>query len=175
MGHDPTNRDPTIGRGPRWRSRLGVASLIVVVAACGSSGTDATARQRQVEAKGSTVMPFDQDRTTHVFRATETGGVQRVVAQSADASDQIPLIRSHLRTEAKRFAVGDFRDPMAIHGATMPGVSALRRGFVDIAVEYATIPNGASITYTTSDPKLIAALHVWFDAQLMDHGAHAHG
>ncbi len=175
MGHDPTNRDPTIGRGRRWHSRLGVASLIVAVAACGSSGTGATARQRRVVAKGSTVMPFDQERTTHVFRSTGTGGVQRVVAQGADASDQIPLIRSHLRTEAKRFAVGDFRDPMAIHGATMPGVAALRRNFADIDVAYAAIPNGASITYTTSDPKLVAALHEWFDAQLMDHGAHAHG
>ena len=63
----------------------------------------------------------------------------------------------------------------AIHGATMPGVAALRRDFADIDVEYAAIPNGASITYTTSDPKLVAALHEWFDAQLMDHGAHAHG
>ncbi len=152
-----------------------VVATVVGLAACGSSGSGETARQKSVAAKGATVMPFDQNRTTHVFDATPTGGVQRVVVKDPGDTHQITLIRSHLRKEAARFAAGDFRDPMAIHGATMPGVVALRRGFASVDVQYATLARGAMITYTTEDAGLIAALHQWFDAQLMDHGAHAHG
>jgi hypothetical protein len=32
---------------------------------------------------------------------------------------------------------------------------------------------GAKLTYRTSDAKLVAALHRWFDAQLSDHGTDA--
>ena len=167
----------------RRRRRVAGATVgllvIVGVSACSDgasvSGSDAAAdRQARVAERGATVMPFDQDRTTHIFRATETGGVQRVVADDADASRQVRLIRAHLREEADRFSAGDFTDPMAIHGAQMPGIRALRSGADRIGVEYSSIPRGAQLTYATTDPDLVAALHDWFDAQLMDHGSHAH-
>ena len=72
-------------------------------------------------------MPFDQRRTTHVFHSTANGGVQRVIAKDASDSKQIGLVRQHLRKEAVRLGVGDFTDPMAIHGMKMPGLDALRR------------------------------------------------
>ena len=152
-----------------------VLAMGVVLIACGSSGSGASSRQDEVAAKGAMVMPFDQNLTTHVFRATATGGVQRVVANDPGDTEQISLIRSHLRKEATRFAAGDFHDPMAIHGMKMPGIAAFRRGYGSIDVRDADLPDGARITYTTKDPDLIDALHTWFDAQLMDHGAHAHG
>ena len=160
------------------RSRLSAIAVVAVigVSACGGSGSDATAaRQQEVEARGATVMPFDQNRTTHVFHSTATGGVQRVVADHPDDARQIKLIRAHLRKEAIRFAAGNFTDPMAIHGMTMPGLDALRHGAAQVHVEYATITSGAKIIYTTSKPRLVIALHDWFDAQLMDHGSDAHG
>ena len=85
------------------------------------------------------------------------------------------MIRAHLRKEAIRFAAGNFTDPMAIHGMKMPGLGALRRGAVQVHVEYASITSGARIVYATSEPRLVTALHDWFDAQLMDHGSDAHG
>ena len=120
-------------------------------------------------------MPFDQNRTTHVFRATATGGVQSVVAKDVNDTNQVALIRTHLRDEAKRFARGDFSDPMAIHGMNMPGLEELRHNDGRVRVEYSSAPRGAQITYVTSDPALRNALHDWFNAQLMDHGTHAHG
>jgi len=151
-------------------------AAVIVLAACGTSGSDAAARRRaEVAARGATIMPFDQQRTTHVFRSTAAGGVQRVVAKDPRDRSQIALVRAHLRKEARRFAVGDFDDPMAIHGMAMPGIARLRRGFEGIDVRFAEIAHGAQITYTTTDPALVAALHEWFDAQLMDHGANAHG
>ncbi len=160
------------------RSALGVAAALatITLVACGSSAPPkAVGRQAQVEQRGATVMPFDINRTTHVFRSTPTGGTQQVVAKSGDATHQVALVRSHLRKEARRFAAGDFSDPMAIHGMTMPGIDVLRAGFDHVDVTYTSIARGAQITYRTSDPHLVDALHQWFDAQLMDHGAHAHG
>jgi hypothetical protein len=153
-----------------------VLGALVGLAACDQSGSDATSsRQAEVEARGATVMPFDQTATIHVFDDTPTGGVQRVVAKDAGDARQIRLVRDHLRKEAARFAAGDFTDPMAIHGMRMPGLAALRRGASRVQVEYSSIPRGARIVYRTTEPELVTALHEWFEAQLMDHGSNAHG
>jgi hypothetical protein len=32
------------------------------------------------------------------------------------------------------------------------------------------LPDGGEIADHTDEPRLVAALHVWFDAQLSDHG-----
>jgi hypothetical protein len=131
------------------------------------SSHDATVEQRSKE-----VMPFDLDRTMHVFEPTADGGVQSVLVHDGDPQ-QIALVRSHLRKEADAFARGDFADPAAIHGTNMPGLAQLRAGASRIAVTYIDVPNGGSLRYKTSDPRLIAALHEWFAAQVKDHGAHA--
>lgn len=153
---------------------LALGSL-VLLSACSSGSTSTTTRQDQVEARGAAVMPFDQKRTTHVFQSTAPGGVQRVVAKDPGDAKQITLARRHLHKEASRFRAGDFTDPMAIHGMKMPGLAALRRGAPREQVSYTAIPRGAQISYTTAEPGLVIALHDWFDAQLMDHGANAHG
>lgn len=125
-----------------------------------------------VEQRSKEVMPFDMDRTMHVFDPTPDGGVQSVLVHDGDP-EQIALVRSHLRKEAAAFARGDFADPAAIHGTTMPGLAQLRAGARRVAVSYREVPSGASIRFKTSDPKLIAAVHAWFAAQVKDHGEHA--
>jgi hypothetical protein len=121
-------------------------------------------------------MPFDLETTTHEFVTTDDGGVQTVtVDPDGDADTQVPLIREHLAAEADAFRAGDFRDPMAIHGGDMPGVAALQDGMASIEVTYTEVDGGATITYTTSDPALVTAIHDFFAAQLRDHGAHAVG
>jgi len=129
-------------------------------------------RQAEIAAKGSAVMPFDLEATTHVFQKTPSGGVQQVVAD-ADDPEQVSLVRDHLQEEAERFAAGDFHDPAMIHGESMPGLHDLAMGHERLAVEFDAIERGAQIRYSSEDPQLVAALHAWFDAQLMDHGEHA--
>ena len=153
-----------------------LALAVVALSACGRGGSGASsARQDAVEARGAAVMPFDQNTTTHVFHRTPIGGLQRVVAKDAGDARQIRLIRDHLRKEAARFAAGDFADPMAIHGMHMPGIGVLRSGARRMQLEYSAIPRGGQIVYSSTEPALVTALHDWFDAQLMDHGTHAHG
>jgi hypothetical protein len=52
----------------------------------------------------------------------------------------------------------------------MPGVAELSAGYARITVDYAETPAGAELTYTTSEPDLVEAIHAWFDRQVMDHG-----
>jgi hypothetical protein len=155
--------------------RSGVAAaLVVALAACGGDGRDGTeARQDEVAERGALVMPFDLERTTHVFDPTPTGGVQTVVADDPTDEEQVVLVREHLAEEAERFRAGDFGDPAAIHGHDMPGLAELEAGYAGIGVAYADVDDGARIVYETDDPALVNALHDWFEAQVSDHGEHA--
>jgi len=130
-------------------------------------------RQAAVAERGKTVMPFDLERTTHIFEDLPDGGRQQVVADNPADAAQIALIHGHLQEEAAKFQQGDFRDPAAIHGNGMPGLAELQRSYAQIDVAYTELPNGGQLRYTTSDPELVAAVHAWFAAQLHDHGSHA--
>ncbi len=162
-------------------TRLKALASLWVLAACGSAdpssesteGQSAIAeREAAVAEAGAEVMPFDLERTTHIFEKLEDGGRQQVLADSDDP-EQIRLIREHLGEEAERFAAGDFHDPEMIHGEEMPGLHALVVGHERLTIEYSEIERGAQILYSSGDPELVAAIHAWFDAQLRDHGDHA--
>lgn len=145
---------------------------LVVAPAIAQSSEPAPSRQRDVEQRGMAVMPFDQARTMHMFRETPNGGVQMVTSKDGDPA-QVTAIRLHLRHEAISFARGDYSDPIAIHGAHMPGLAFLKTAGPKINVAYQELPHGAQMTFTTSDPMALKALHEWFAAQVSDHGAHA--
>jgi hypothetical protein len=117
-------------------------------------------------------MPFDLDRTTHVFAKRKNGGVQIVLADREGSVD-VASIRGHLREEAAAFRRGEFTDPAAIHGMEMPGLAELSSGFRRIRIRYVDVPAGGRIRYSSDDPALVRALHAWFDSQLIDHGARA--
>jgi hypothetical protein len=160
---------------------LALAVALGMLVACGGGrGADSAgtgdARRAEVAERGAAVMPFDLDATTHRFDARPDGLVQTVVADDPAAEgggEQVALVREHLADEAERFTRGDFGDPASIHGEDMPGLAALSEGSDRIAVAYAEVPAGARITYTTAEPDLVEALHLWAEAQVSDHGDHA--
>jgi len=131
-------------------------------------------RLDEVAARGSHVMPFDLEKTTHIFTKTTHGGVQQVIANNKSDNEQINLIRIHLTEIYSQFRQGDFSNPEKIHGAAMPGLAELKTAKAgQIKIEYQELPDGAEITYSAQDKKLKHALHQWFDAQLSDHARHA--
>ncbi|MEI5519857.1 aspartate carbamoyltransferase [Streptomyces brasiliscabiei] len=154
---------------------VGVVTVVALWSGGSPSDPDGRSaeRQRIVAERGETVMPFDLDRTTHRFTPTATGGVQDVVADRSRDTEQVALIRAHLRQEARAFGRGDFADPARIHGSGMPGLAELRDGYDRFDVRYEARADGATLTYTTKDSVLVDALHDWFEAQLGDHGGHA--
>lgn len=134
-------------------------------------------RLDEVAERGVHVMPFDLEKTTHIFTKTESGGIQKVTAKSISDQEQVSLIRSHLSEIANEFKQGNFSNPEKIHGGDMPGLSGLKAAKPgEIKIEYKALPIGAQINYSTESPQLINAIHRWFDAQLSDHARHAeHG
>lgn len=172
---------PSVLSIPRSLRSFVALSLLMLFAlvACAPVQDDPTAsvataaRQSLVATRGAEVMPFDLERTTHIFEKMEDGGLQQVVADDATDAGQIALIRAHLAEEAERFQQGDFHDPTMIHGEDMAGLHELMSGAAHVDIGYSELPDGAQIRYTTADAALVAALHAWFDAQLADHGAHA--
>jgi hypothetical protein len=130
-------------------------------------------RQSTVHDMGQTVMPFNLGETTHIFEMTEAGGIQEVISDDPTDDAQISLIRQHLQHEAARFRAGDFSDPTSLHGSEMPGVRDLSQGAAQITIEYAELPGGAQIMFTTADSHLLTALHRWLGAQLSDHASDA--
>ena len=149
------------------------ATLAAVVALIGSANALSQTTQEHVHAMAAGVMPFDVSKTVHIFRMTETGGVESVVARDPAAADQITLIRQHLQHEATSFQRGDYSDPAMLHGVAMPGLSELQSGASHIKVSYAPLPSGAEVRFETTDWHLVTALHRWFGAQLSEHGADA--
>ena len=152
------------------RLAAGAVALLVVVA---SVGARAQTTQEHVHEMAHGVMPFDLAKTLHVFRMTDSGGVERVIVRDSAHSDQLPLIREHLRKEAERFQLGDYSDPAQLHGARMAGIDELARGARRIRISYGELPDGAQIVFKTSDARLVTAIHRWFGAQLSEHGTDA--
>jgi hypothetical protein len=150
------------------------AALLVLLAAPFTVQADDAQRQAEVAKRGAEVMPFSLKATTHVFTATSDGGMQRVVAKSLTDTKQVDLVRMHLHALQAQFLKGDFSGPSQVHGVDMPGLAELRLSKVgQVAIDYKDVDGGAELTYRTTDPKLVEALHAWFDAQLHDHGADA--
>ncbi len=55
----------------------------------------------------------------------------------------------------------------------MPGLKVLSGSKGKYNVEFKELPDGAQLTFISKDSAVIDAIHVWFDAQLKDHGRDA--
>lgn len=138
-----------------------------------SSAAFAENTQERVHHMAHSVMPFDMSKTLHIFKMTESGGVQKVIVRDAGDTKQIAFIQQHLKHEAGKFQSGDYSDPAMLHGADMPGLKDLQAGAANIKVTYASLSEGAEITFETTNLHLLTAIHRWFGAQLSEHGADA--
>ena len=138
------------------------------------SATVKAQRQAQVSKRGEDVRPFSLAATRHIFTKDAEGGVQQVVVRDNSAASQIPLIRRHLRAIRTQFLQGDFYAPSHIHGAQMPGLAEIEGAKPGrLSIEYQDIEGGAQLAYRATDPRLVAAIHEWLDAQVSDHGKDA--
>jgi hypothetical protein len=148
-------------------------TAIIFIVALGSTDALAQTRQEQIHNMGQHVMPFDLAKTMHIFRMTDSGGVESVIVKDAIDKDQIAMIQQHLQHEASAFRSGNYADPAALHGANMPGLSELETQHAKITVSYSALPLGAEIIFRTRNLHLVTAIHRWFGAQLSEHGADA--
>lgn len=130
-------------------------------------------RQAYIHERGAAVMPFDLNKTIHIFTKTDQGGIQKIQTKDPKDTEQIELIRTHLQKEAELFNQGNFSDPSTLHGESMPGLSVLEKSANKLTVDYSDLEDGGQLIYLTDDPEVIDALHMWFMSQLQDHGMDA--
>jgi hypothetical protein len=136
-------------------------------------GDSTKERLAEVEKRGREVMPFSLDKTFHLFIKTENGGLQKVIVKDKDDIEQIKLIRGHLLKISEDFKIGNYSDPIKIHGEQMPGLADLRRAAPgQLDVQYKELPTGGQISYSANKIQLIHAIHRWFNAQLSEHAHH---
>ena len=152
---------------------FGVVCVVTMTQLLNSSIAFSQTKQEHVHSMSHSVMPFDMSKTIHVFKMTQSGGIEQILVRDAQYADQIELIRRHLQHEAKRFQRGDYSDPAKLHGANMPGLSELEANASQIQISYAELPKGAQITFETKSLRLLTEIHRWFGAQLSEHGADA--
>lgn len=132
-------------------------------------------RLHEIAERGRHVMPFNLEKTQHVFEKTARGGLQQVVAKDVGDAEQIAHIRQHLASINRGFQQGDFSRQRRIHGEDMPGITELVASYQHVSFKFRDLPNGAEIAYSADDSALVDAIHRYFDAQLTDHGRHAVG
>ena len=149
-------------------------SIFPLLTACSDAPETTTINKlEQVREIGAEVMPFELDKTLHTFEKTADGGVQIVTIRKSADTGQLTPIREHLKKIANDFENGNFSDPTTIHGSDMPGLSTLQANSSKFSITYAELENGAKLVYRSIDAEIISALHLWFDAQLTDHGSDA--
>jgi hypothetical protein len=155
------------------RRYLALVTLLTLMSLFCIVSANAETQQEHVHHMSHSVMPFDLAKTVHFFKMTESGGIQKVIVKDTGDTDQITLIQHHLRMESEQFQHGDYTDPATLHSSDMPGLKELQAGAPHIKVSYTALPNGAEITFETTDIHLLTALHRWFGAQLSEHGPDA--
>lgn len=150
-----------------------VVKMLAILMLSSGSMVFAQTPQERVHGMSHNVMPFDIAKTIHIFKMTESGGIEQVLVRDPRDTDQIALIRRHLEHEAGKFQRGDYSEPAKLHGSDMPGLKELEENASQIRVSYSELSRGAQITFKTKDLRSLTAIHRWFGAQLSEHGADA--
>jgi hypothetical protein len=119
--------------------------------------------------RGDQVMGFDQTKTTHHFRLTETGGVIQVEANEASDTKSRDQIRMHLGHIARMFAEGNFKAPMLIHAQAPPGVSTMKSLKAEIEYKFEETERGARVIIKTSNQQALEAIQDFLRFQIEEH------
>jgi hypothetical protein len=154
--------------------KIALISLALISTSVFAVEPASEARLDEVVARGVHVMPFDLEKTLHIFNKIEKGGIQQVIAKDKNDAPQIALIREHLSKIAREFNQENFSNPVKIHGDKMAGLEGLRTAKKGtLSIIYKKLPDGAQIDYSSEKADLVASIHQFFDAQLSDHARHA--
>jgi len=126
-------------------------------------------RDGELKQRGAAAMGFDQDKTTHHFRLSPTGGAIEVAATDPADDASRDQVRWHLREIAAEFAAGNFGKPFATHVEMPPGVQTLQKRKSAVTFLYEDMPEGGRVRMTTSDSKATSALHEFLRYQIREH------
>ena len=128
-------------------------------------------KEAELKARGAIAMGFDQDRTTHHFRTSPSGGTIEVDVKDPADTPSREQVRAHLREIADAFSRGDFGKPFETHAEVPPGVPVMTKRKDAIAFVYSETPNGARVQIRTADGEALKAVHAFLEYQMREHHA----
>jgi hypothetical protein len=144
--------------------------LFVVVALTASSAAQHEHHDHDaMNARGEKAMGFSQTATTHHFRLLPDGGFVQVQANDANDTANRDHIRTHLQTQAKKFAAGDFSLPEMTHDRVLPGTPQMQTLKSSISYKYEEIERGGRLRISSKDAAAVAAIHDFLKFQIKDH------
>jgi hypothetical protein len=127
------------------------------------------AKNAETKKRGDSAMGFDQDKVSHHFHLTPSGGaIEVTVNQTADAGSR-KQIRDHLKTVSQEFADGVFTSPIVTHAEVPPGVPVMRERKSRIKYAYEETPDGARVIIATTDRAAKTAVHNFLRYQIREH------
>jgi hypothetical protein len=126
-------------------------------------------RFQEMNARGNVSMGFDQEKTTHHFRAADDGGVIEVRVNDPNDAQNLNAIRKHLRQIAADFTRGDFRSPLVTHGELPTGASDMQRLKSKITYRYEELPTGARVRIATKNAEALKAVQQFLGYQVTEH------
>ena len=123
----------------------------------------------EMKQHGQIAMGFDQDKATHHFTLTATGGLIAINVNDAADTTTRDQIRVHLQDIAQSFAHGDFEKPLMTHGEVPPGVAGMQRRKNDITYSFEQSDRGGSVRIATSNADALSAIHDFLRYQIREH------
>lgn len=127
------------------------------------------AKDAELKRRGADAMGFDQDKATHHFRLTQSGGAIEVAANDPADADLRASIRTHLEAIAASFANGVFDQPLATHGEMPPGVGVMVQRKKAITYSYEETAAGGRVRIESNDSAARQAVHEFLRYQIREH------
>jgi len=122
-----------------------------------------------VNKRGTQVMGFDQEKTTHHFYFYSDGGAIDVAVNNMADKTNLDAIRAHLPHIAMLFSESNFEAPMLVHDTKVPGTAEMGKMKDRITYRYAETPKGGRVNIITTDAEALAAVHAFLRFQITDH------
>jgi hypothetical protein len=119
--------------------------------------------------RGDQGMGFSQEKTTHHFYLTKTGGIIQVEANDPKDTASRDQIRQHLGHIAMMFAGGNFDTPMFIHDQTPAGVPDMQRLKSVISYKFEETKQGGRVIISSADPQAVSAVQSFLRFQITEH------
>jgi hypothetical protein len=122
--------------------------------------------------RGNVAMGFEQEKITHKFIPTETGGEIMIMPKNASDSNTLNLIKEHIIDIQNDFSIGNFTKPFFIHAEQVPGTNTMNEKKDLIEYDIRQISNGSILSMITNDKEVINAIRDFMEYQGSEHLMH---
>ena len=123
----------------------------------------------EMNKRGDQGMGFSQEKTTHHFYLTKTGGIIQVEANDLKDTASRDQIREHLRHIAMMFSEGNFEIPVFVHDQVPPGVREMKQLKSALSFKYEEIGAGGRVIISSDNPQAVSAIQSFLRFQITEH------